>query len=94
MGVFRRSKSCLPNSGLAVRFDLGLGFGFLLARAATFDGDDIVLYGGDRSPYTRPHTYREPPLHGFSYLLLVLDHFALRDKRFGGLQVTSAIPAA
>ena len=57
MGAFSRSKSFLPGSELAVRFDLGLGFGFLLARPAALDGDDVILYGGDRSSRARPYAY-------------------------------------
>ena len=66
----------------------GLGFGLLLARPAALDTYDVVLYGGDRSPRARPHTYQEPFGHGLTYLLLVLNLVALRDQRLGGLQVT------
>ena len=56
------------------------GLGFLLARSATLNGYDIVLYGGDRSPRARPHAYREPFGNGgLAYLLLVLDLVVLLE---------------
>lgn len=67
--TFPRSRYRLSENGLAMRF--GLCFGLLLARLAALDSYDVVLYGGDRSPRTRPYAYRESFVHGFAYLKYV-----------------------
>src|ERR671917_2097256 len=68
----------------------GLGFGFLLGYRAAGDGDDIVLYGGDRAARARPDAYREALVRRVPYLLLVLHFVALGDERRGRLQQTAA----
>src|SRR5215210_5987502 len=68
----------------------GLGFGFLLGYCAAGDGDDIVLYGGDRAVHTRPHADGEALVNGLSYLLPVHHLVALRDERRGRVQQTAA----
>src|SRR5919112_3644331 len=64
----------------------GLGFGFLLGYRAAGEGDDVVLYGGDRAARARPDTDREALVNGLSYLLLVLHFVALGDERRGRCQ--------
>src|ERR671932_234142 len=64
----------------------GLGFGFLLGYRATGDGDDVVLYGGDRAFHTRPHPNGEALVNRLSYLLHVLYLVSLGDERSGRVQ--------
>src|ERR687885_208222 len=63
---------------------------FLLGYRAARDGDDVVLYGGDRAFHPRPHADGEALVNGLSYLLLVRHLVALGDERCGRVQQTAA----
>src|SRR5215210_6259364 len=68
----------------------GLGFGSFLGYRAAGDGDDVVLYGGDRAVHTRPDADGEALVDGLSYLLPVLHLVSLGDDRRGRVQQTAA----
>src|SRR5919202_1391609 len=83
--VYRFSVPRMPLP-LPLRFRLGLGFGILHRNRSAFDGDDVVLYRGDRATRARPGADAEALFDRLSNLLLVRYLVALRDERGGRLQ--------